>query len=75
MKGIVEVVCLDADFDEASGMVSWRLETPEGERLAMYHVSDLASAINLRGEAKPEDWRMFCAMMKNKKFKMHFENP
>lgn len=75
MTGLVEVVCRQADYDEASGMVSWRLDTPEGERLAMYHVSDLASAIGLRGDPKPQDWHKFCEMMINKKFKMKFENP
>ena len=30
MIGLVEGVCRQADYDEASGMVSWRLDTPEG---------------------------------------------
>jgi hypothetical protein len=75
MKGMVEVVCREADYDEASGMVSWKLDTPEGERLAMYHVSDLASAISLRGQPTSSDWHSFCTMMKGKKFKIKFEDP
>jgi|LauGreDrversion4_2_1035121.scaffolds.fasta_scaffold02259_17 hypothetical protein len=74
MKGLVEVMCREAEYDENSGMVSWRLDTPEGERLAMYHVSDLASAINLRGQPTPGDWHSFCNMMRGKKFKIKFED-
>jgi hypothetical protein len=55
--------------------VSWKLDTPEGERLAMYHVSDLASAISLRGQPTSSDWHSFCTMMKGKKFKIKFEDP
>lgn len=74
MKGLVEVKCKEADFDPSSGIVTWLLDTPDGDRVAMYHVSDLASAINLSGNATNDDWVYFCSIMRGKKFKIVFED-
>ena len=73
MKGIVEVMCKEAEYDPRTGMVSWRLETPDGERVALYHVSDLVPTIGISGDPTHDDWHFFCKVIKGKKFKLQFE--
>lgn len=75
MKEEEQVTCIDADYDTASGIITWRLATADGEKTAMYHISDMAQAISLKGTPTEQDWKFFCKEMKGKTFKMRFENP